>query len=112
MSDPPYTPSALGWLRETSTLDVKTLKRAYWERLEPEPCGDGEVIVRNASYAEPDEHCHVVLVDPTGSIVSSCDCPQYTYRHRVCKHMVAVALALDGDEMDVSDVTRSRSAEA
>lgn len=100
---PAITGSALSWLRETESLrgeqGERTLKKAYWERLECEAMDLGLVLVRNESYADPMEHCHEVSVDPTGEIVYSCSCPQFIYRGAVCKHMVAVAMALDSGEL-------------
>ena len=112
MGGEPITQSALSWLRETETLDLLTLKRAYWEALEVEAIDVGLVYVRNESYTDPTEHTHEVSIEPTASIVCHCTCPQYTYRGKVCKHMVATALALDTGDLSPQSVGCKRRAPA
>lgn len=102
------TRSALSWLRETDGLagdeGMRTLKKAYWERKRYDivPKRYGVVAVINHCYPDPDEHAHEVGVNQHG-IVHHCDCPAYTYNSgsSICKHMVAVALAIDDGELDL-----------
>lgn len=101
---PNESPRAYDWLRETGHVDHTVLKRAYWERLVPHISGEGLVAVRNESYADADEHTHVVGVE--ADIVYHCSCPSFRYRSDICKHMVATALALDAGELDPTAVAR------
>lgn len=103
MGEKQITQSALSWLRETDTLEMNTLKRAYWERLLPVDEGYGTVTVENHSHADPDAHSHDVSVSQHG-IVHHCDCAHYQYQNKVCKHMVATAMAIDDGELDLEAV--------
>lgn len=103
MSESAITRSALSWLRETDTLTMETLKKAYWERIEVAHTERGRVIVVNASYANPVDHAHEVSVSTHG-IVHYCSCGDFQYRDRVCKHMVAVALLIDEGSLDLQSV--------
>lgn len=94
------TRSALSWLRETDTLEMETLKRAYWEDLRLDPESYGVVAVANHSHADPAEHTHTVGVNQHG-IVHHCSCAQFEYRNTVCKHMVATAMAIDDGNLDL-----------
>ena len=97
------TRSALSWLRETDTLTMMTLKRAYWEDIRPVDVSYGHVIVENHSHEHPDEHSNNVSVSQHG-LVHHCDCSHYKYRNDVCKHMVSVAMEIDDGNLDLEEV--------
>lgn len=105
MSESQITRSALSWLRETDTLDVSTLKRAYWEgkRFEIVPESYGTVRVINHCHKDPHDHAHEVGVNQHG-IVHHCTCAQFKYRDKMCKHAVAVAMEIDRGSLDLADV--------
>lgn len=100
--------SALTWMREAELLrgeaGEKALKRAVWEDLTVEPMDVGLVLVRNESHDDPNSHCHEVSVERSSGIVHYCSCAQFTFREQACKHMVAVALALDGGDLPLASV--------
>lgn len=102
MNAPHYASAdAFSWLRETDTLEVTTIKRAIWEKLVVIEADEGQLVVQNHSYGEDyDDHTHTV--NAMSGIVSSCTCPQYKYRNKVCKHMVGAALAIENEEVEGS----------
>lgn len=105
------TQSALSWLRETDGLagdeGMRTLKRAYWEgkRYEISPVRYGIVEVTNHCYPDAHAHSHEVGVNQHG-IVHHCDCPAYKFSSGsgMCKHMVAVAMAIDDGNLDLEAI--------
>ena len=68
----------------------KTRKRALWEAFEYSVPAAGVVVVRNESYAEPDEHTHSVNVE--AGVPVGCSCNADEYQPGACKHRVAVAI--------------------
>ena len=103
MGESQITRSSLSWLRETDTLTMETLKRAYWEDLRVYNVDYGTVELLNHSYDNPGGHHSTVSVNRDG-LVHYCDCPHYQYRGEVCKHMVSVAMKIDDGELDLDAV--------
>lgn len=64
-------------------------KRAQYEALEFE-LRDGDVRVRNGSYADPEDHEYTVRVED--DLPTACTCPADAKYSGACKHRVAVAL--------------------
>jgi len=64
-------------------------KRAQYEALEFE-LRDGDVRVRNGSYADPENHEYTVRVED--DLPTACTCPADAKYSGACKHRVAVAL--------------------
>ncbi|MFC7130585.1 SWIM zinc finger family protein [Haloferax chudinovii] len=67
----------------------RVLKRAQYEAFEFSLFG-GDVLVRNASHADPENHeYNVQIVD---GLPTSCECPADKKYAGPCKHRVAVAI--------------------
>jgi len=64
-------------------------KRAQYEALEFE-LQNGDVRVRNGSYADPENHEYTVRVED--DLPTACTCPADAKYTGACKHRVAVAL--------------------
>lgn len=72
-------------------LDVptRTLKRAQYEAFAFEWV-DGDVRVRNESYADPTNHEYLVQIDAGRPI--ACSCPADAKYDNPCKHRVALSI--------------------
>jgi hypothetical protein len=70
-------------------VPTRILKRAQYEAFAFE-WFDGDVLVRNESYADPDDHEYLVTVD--GGRPIACTCPADARFDHPCKHRVAVAI--------------------
>ncbi|MBC9987959.1 SWIM zinc finger family protein [Haloferax sp. AS1] len=68
---------------------VRVLKRAQYEAFAFELL-DGDVRVRNESYADPTAHEYRVRI--RNGVPDSCSCPADTSGDGPCKHRVAVAI--------------------
>ncbi len=75
-------------LRQLETTS-RVIKRAQYEAFEFTIAVDG-VLVRNASYANPDEHEYVVTIED--ELPTECECPADANYDGACKHRVAVAI--------------------
>src|SRR6056297_4311362 len=64
-------------------------KRAQYEAFEFE-LRDGDICVRNGSYADPENHEYTVRVED--DLPTACTCPADATYSGACKHRVAVAL--------------------
>ena len=73
-------------------IDVRTLKRALWEKMDATICADAERInVINLSYgAEASKHVSTVTVDNDG-VPIACSCKFCLHTGKVCKHQIWVA---------------------
>ncbi|WP_135303734.1 SWIM zinc finger family protein [Haloarcula amylovorans] len=67
----------------------RVAKRAQYEALDISLCGD-EVLVRNESHADPEDHEYTVTVED--GVPVACTCPADTRFDGACKHRVAVAI--------------------
>ena len=75
-------------LRELNPPE-QVLKRAQYEAFAFSLL-DGDVLVRNKSYADPENHEYRVQIEE--GLPASCDCPADTRYSGACKHRVAVAI--------------------
>ena len=87
---------AMRYLRETDTLRTKTIERAVVQDLRVERVDDHTYRVTNNDHDDPSNHRYEV--DVADTIVANCECPAFTHRNEVCKHMVAVALSFGSQE--------------
>src|SRR6056297_1209318 len=79
------TTPALARLETTN----RVRKRAQYEAFEFSVDLDG-VLVRNGSYADPENHEYLVTV--TNGLPTDCECPANANYDGACKHRVAVAI--------------------
>ena len=79
------TTPALARLETTN----RVRKRAQYEAFEFSVDRDG-VLVRNGSYADPENHEYLVTV--TDGLPTDCECPANANYDGACKHRVAVAI--------------------
>jgi len=67
----------------------RVAKRAQYEALDISICGE-DVLVRNESHANPEEHEYTVTVED--GVPVACSCPADANFDGACKHRVAVAI--------------------
>ena len=79
------------WLDDLQ-VSPEVAKRAQYEGFEFEIDAPGLVLVRNASWENPDDHEY--LVNVVNGVPVVCECPADRYHDGACKHRVAVAIRL------------------
>ncbi|MFC6993236.1 SWIM zinc finger family protein [Haladaptatus sp. GCM10025707] len=67
----------------------RSLKRAQYEAFEFSLTDRG-VLVRNESYADPENHEYLVTV--RNGVPTTCECPADAHFEGACKHRLAVAI--------------------
>lgn len=76
-------------LLDQLNLTTRVLKRAQYEAFEFS-LFDGDVIVRNESHSNPDDHEYrISIVD---GVPTTCECLADQHSDGPCKHRVAVAI--------------------
>jgi hypothetical protein len=73
----------------TIEYSSRAIKRAQYEAFRFS-LRDGDVLVRNESHANPDEHVYLVNINNGRPVV--CECPADEQYASACKHRVAVAI--------------------